>query len=292
MDLSKLLTFKAVADTGSISAATARVHLSQPALSLQLQALEHELGLKLFERSNRGLILTEEGELLKSRVILLEEWISETNDLLSGLKSYSGKLNIGTYTTASSYLLSPKLPIFFKKYPAIEISYSYLSSDEIIRKVKNLELDCAILSDLPEDDGIELLPFFQNELILVCSAKNKTIPSELTKEDLASYPFLSYPLKNDYCYREVDRKFGKYIKSAPKPIESESFDTLKQSLINDIGISFMPEYLIKQDLQEKKLRQIKLKAPALPVKFSMITRKGKILSKKMEAFKEFLLKEY
>jgi len=291
MELSRLLLFKAVADAGSVSAAASRVHMSQPALSLQIQALEHELGLKLFSRHNRGLILTEEGEALKTRTIHLEEWISETQSVLSGLKSAEGKIRIGTYTTASSYLLAPKLSSFFKSFPKIELSYQYLTTEEILRKVKNLELDCAVISEVPPDDGIEIEPFFKSELILVCSSKNKSIPSEIEKEKLGAYPFLSYPLRLDYCYREVERRFGKYLKNAYVPVESESFDTLKQTLLSDIGMTFIPEYLVANELKEKKLRRIRLKSE-LPVTFSLITRRGKKLSPKMEAFRNFLFKTF
>lgn len=288
MDIAKILSFKAVADAGSISGACSKVHLSQPALSLQIQALEYELGIKLFERHNRGLLLTEEGEALRSRAVMLEEWLSETNSMLAGLKSHEGKIRIGTYTTASSYLLAPKLSAFFSKYPKIEISYQYLTTEEILRKVKNLELDCAVISEVPADDGIDIEPFFDNELILVASSKNKIIPNELTKEELALYPFLSYPLRFDYCYREVDKRFGKYLKSAPMPIESESFDTLKQSLLNDLGMTFMPEYLVKHELKDKKLRKIKIKSPDLPIRFSIITKKDRKLPPRLEVFREFL----
>jgi DNA-binding transcriptional LysR family regulator len=290
MDISKIMSFKAVADAGSISGATSKVHLSQPALSLQIQALEYEMGIKLFERHNRGLILTEEGEALRARAVLLEEWLLETNSIMAGLKSFEGKIKIGTYTTASSYLLAPRLAEFFNKHPKIEISYQYLSTDEILKKVKNLELDCAVVSEVPENDGVLIEPFFHNELILVCAYKNKTIPQQLSKEELSLYPFLSYPLKLDYCYREVEKKFGKYLKDAPCPIESESFDTLKQSLLNDLGYTFMPEYLIKQELKDKKLRRIKLKANELPIVFSLITKKDRVLSPKMKAFRSLLIK--
>ncbi|HXH30998.1 MAG TPA: LysR family transcriptional regulator [Bacteriovoracaceae bacterium] len=292
MDLSKILSFKAVADAGSISRATGVVHLSQPALSLQIQALEFELGVKLFERHNRGLILTEEGKLLRERAILLSDWVSETNSLMSGLRSLAGGIRIGTYTTASSYLLAPRLKNFFKEFPKIELKYQYLPTLQILAGLRSLDLDCAIISEVPEVNGIRAIPFFRSELILVCSAKNKSIPTALTPVDLKDFPFLSYPLRLDHCYREVERKFGKYLTTAPVPIESESFDTLKQSLLSDLGITFMPEYLVTSELKEKKIRRISLSSVRLPITFSLVLKKDKKLSPRLEAFKDYLMKTF
>ncbi len=291
MDLNKIKYFQAVASTLNISKACHLVHLSQPALSLQIQGLENELGIKLFERNNRGLILTEEGQKLQQQANLLLDWERETSDLIHGLKQNTGTISIGTYTTASSYLLSPILNKFFDLYNDINISYDYSSTDTIIEKIKLLELDCAIISEVPEDNGITAIPFFYNEHVLVSSVKNK-IPSKIKPKDLANYSFLSYPLRLDYCYKEVERKVGKYLKQTKVRIESESFDTLKQSLLADLGITFMPKYLIENELKLKKLKIINISGLTLPITFSFVIKKDRRPPGRIEVFKEYLLSRF
>ena len=92
MDLNKIEYFQAVASSGNISKASKTVGLSQPALTLQIQALEHSLGFKLFERHNRGLILTEEGKMILVRARALEEWKRETQDIIHDLSLPKGKI--------------------------------------------------------------------------------------------------------------------------------------------------------------------------------------------------------
>lgn len=291
MDLNRIKYFQAVALTKNISKACSLVHLSQPALSLQIQALESDLGIKLFERNNRGLILTEEGVKLHERASILLDWERETLDIINDLNVPSGQLRIGTYTTASSYLLSPILNEFLQRYKDINISYDYSPTDQILEKIKTLELDCAVVSEVPDDKGIESVPFYHCELILVASARMK-MPNKLKPSELSKYPFLSYPLRLDYCYQEVERKLGKYLKRAPARIESESFDTLKQSLLAELGITFMPRYLVHKELEQGLLKELEVSNLTLPITFSFVQKKYRILPKKVQAFKEHLTSSF
>jgi DNA-binding transcriptional LysR family regulator len=291
IDLNKIKYFQAVAQLLNISKASKVVNLSQPALSLQIQGLEYELKVKLFERNNRGLILTEEGRKLYERAQLLIDWEKQTIDIMSNLSGPEGVLKIGSYTTASSYLLTPILKPFFTHYPKIQIEYDYSTTDQIITKIKNLDLDCAVISEVPEDNGIHIEHFFHDELVLV-AAKERKIPKEIKPIDLKEHDFLSYPLKQDYCYKEIERKLGKYLNKANVPIESISFDTLKQSLIHDLGISFMPKYLIRNEIKRKELKVIQVKGVKLPIVFSIITKKDRKLPPRVVVFRDSLIKSF
>lgn len=287
IDLNKIKYFRAVATTLNISKASKLVNLSQPALSLQMQNLEHEIGASLFTRSNRGLILTEAGHTFLARSHMLQNWERDTLDELGEALSPSGELKIGTYTTASSYLLAPKLKAFLKQYPDLSITYDYSDTDTIIEKIKTLELDMAVISEVPDDPGIESLPFYKNELVLAAAASSKVSKSIGAKE-LALWPKLSYPLKLDYCYREVERKLGKHLRVAPTVIESVSFDTLKQSLLHDLGLCFMPLYLIEEELKSKKLKRVEVQGLKLPITFSLVFKRGHRLSRRVQVFKDYL----
>lgn len=292
MDLNRLSLFLKVAEAGSLSKASAKAFLSQPALSLQIQALEEELKLKLFERHNRGLILTEEGRLLFERAKLLMDWEEETLSILEDQKKPAGLVRIGTYTTISSYLLPSRLHSFLHAYPDIELNYDYSSMDAAIEKVKRRELDMLIMSEVPDQDSLIKIPLSRDKLVLVASGKNKVIPAKLTPSELGEVRFLTYPHKFDYCYREIEKKLGRYLEKAARPITSESFDTLKQSLIHDLGIGFMPRYLIERELADKTLREIELKGIQLPIQFWMVLRPDFIRSHKLRVLKEHLQKAF
>lgn len=289
MNLTRIPYFLKVAELGSVSKAAPLVFLSQPALTLQIQALEEELGLSLFERHHRGLKLTAQGERLYQRAKLLSDWERETLSALEEENRPTGVLKIGTYTTASSYLLAPKLKAFFKDFPELSIHYDYTSVETAVEKLKAFELDCLIMSEVPEIDGLKKIPLLQDELILVAAGKNKSVPTRLTPKELSQFPFLAYPHKFDFCYREVERRLGKHLALARTPIVSESFDTLKQSLLYDLGISFMPRYLIERELQERALRKIELVGVQLPIQFYFVVNAFTKLNARTRALKEFLI---
>lgn len=288
MDLNRLNLFLNVAREGSISRASAKVFLSQPALSLQIQALESELNIQLFERHNRGLILTDEGKTLFERAKILVEWEEETLLALQDQAEPKGTLKIGTYTTISSYLLPGKLKPFFEAYPGIELNYDYCSVEDALIKLKARELDMIIMSEIPDLNDLIKIPLLKDKLVLVSSINNKKIPKKISPAELSQFPFLTYPHKFDYCYREIDKKLGKHLSKAPRPIVSESFDTLKQSLLHDLGISFMPHYLITKELEEKKLKQIELSGINLPIQFFLVLRPEYTRSARIRVLKEFL----
>ena len=91
---------------------------------------------------------------------------------------------------------------------------------------------------------------------------------------------------------EVERKLGKFLKKSNNIIESTSFDTLKQSLLANLGISFMPEYLIKDELNSKILIPTKIKGVKLPIQFSFITKKGRKLPRRVQEFKNYFLNSF
>ena len=92
----------------------------------------------------------------------------------------------------------------------------------------------------------------------------------------------------DYCYQQVEKKFGKYLTKCSVPIESESFDTLKNSLRYGLGNSFMPRYIVKEELKNKILKEIQVQGSRIPVTFSFITRKDRKLPTRVQKLKDYL----
>lgn len=291
LDLNLIRCFRTVAEVQSISKASQLLHLSQPALSLQIKRLEDQLEKKVFDRHNRGLILTKFGEQLleKSQRLLEVE-----NELLNLVResdgALRGTLKIGTYTTASSYLLSDVATEFLEQNPQVSIRYNYDDSRTLLEKIKDYRLDCAVLTDVPDDGQLDIKPFFRDELVFAISSKSKkAIPSKITPKQLAEFDFLSYPLRYDLCYRTVEAKFGAHLRKARIVLETESFDTLKQMLLRGAGATFIPRYLIKNELDKGLLKEIRVGHVSLPITFSMITKKSSDISHVTRAFSEIIL---
>lgn len=294
IDLNLLKCFEAVADNNSISLASKTLHLSQPAISLQIKKLEGQISRKLFDRHNRGLILTNFGSQFLIKTKLLLEVQTELKMLVNQTEQEAtGKLRVGTYTTASSYLVSGPAAQFLTENPKVSLVYNYDESRQILEKVKSLQIECAVLTDVPADPNLKIEKFFEDELVFAIANQKKALwPKQIQPRDLSSFRFLSYPLRHDLCYRTVESKFGAHLNKCEISTETESFDTLKQMLLKGAGATFIPRYLIAKEIEAGVISTIQIGQTRLPITFSFVTKKNSLLSLSTQKFKDSIFKFY
>lgn len=188
MEIRHLQSFIAIVEEGSISAASRRCHVSQPALSQQLQALEEELGEALLHRRPRGVELTSAGELLlaHARAMLaqaerLREEFQERRELETGVLAF------GIIPTLAPYLLPQFLGTFRKAHPGIAMTVSEDRTEQLVPKVASGELEFAILSGVEDESlrrgSLQLRELFREPLLLATPhshplALRKTLPRQ------------------------------------------------------------------------------------------------------------------
>lgn len=289
-DLNLFRCFSVVAEAKSISEASKTLHLSQPAISLQIRRLEEQLGKKLFDRNNRGLSLTPIGNQLLTysrKMFDLEEEIKSL--VLNKSKEPTGPIRVGTYTTASSYLLARPVSSFLKEQKRISISFDYDTCENMLTKLKKYELDCAVFTDVPNDPELNIQHLFSDRLILAQSAKEPVFKRKKIKaSDLAKVDFISYPLRYDLCYQKVEKLYGRHLAKAHVVAESESFDTIRELLINGAGVTFIPKYLVEEELANGLLDEIDIQNIKLPITFSFISRNSTENTEATQAFSRHL----
>jgi DNA-binding transcriptional LysR family regulator len=172
VELRQLKYFIAIAEAGNFSRAAGRLHVSQPPLSTQMQRLEKELGVRLLERSNRGVSLTAAGAVFleEARAVLgrLEQARSET---VRADRGESGRLAIGFVSIADYGILPPALKSFRSRFPAVEVQLHELTTDAQIRELRAARLDLGIgLAPVDEADiGFERV--LAEELVLATPAE-------------------------------------------------------------------------------------------------------------------------
>ena len=175
LDLHQLRAFVAAAETGSISAAAARVGLSQPSLSQHIKKLENAIGAQLFDRVARGVVPTDAGSALLPRAqhILAEVHAAAAavhDDVTKGL----GKLRLGAIPTIAPYLLPPVVADLKHRYPHAELAIKEDFTERLIEQIDAHELDVAILSTPIDHDRIELRIIGDEPLLLVAPAEQHT----------------------------------------------------------------------------------------------------------------------
>ena len=188
--LRQLETFSAVARLGSFTRAAEALHLTQPAVSIQVRQLTDTVGLPLFDQAGRSLRLTAAGEALRATTRQLDDvWNSfeSTIDALRGLKR--GKLRVALVTTAK-YFLPRMLGAFCRRYPDITIELEIANRDRIVERLRNNEDDLYVMSYPPEDMDIVVHPFLDNELVVLAPQDHWAAGRKVNLADLADESFL------------------------------------------------------------------------------------------------------
>lgn len=183
MNRNHLALFRAVAEAGGFSRAADIVHVSQPAISMQVAELEEALGTPLFDRLPRGVRLTEAGKTLlgyAQRIALLEGEAERAMRELRGLER--GRLTLGASTTIGSYLLPALLGDFRRRHPAVELQLDIANTDEIKTSLVDGTLDLGLTEGTPpEDPSLTARVFYEDELIVIAPANHPFATPTLTK---------------------------------------------------------------------------------------------------------------
>lgn len=191
MDLAQLRTFLAVAEAGGISAAARARNLSQPAVSLQIKALEEDLGVALLHRRSRGVTLTEAGEALRGHARRALDAVTAARAEVAELRGLRrGALSLGVTDAAATRILPPVFTAYHRRYPGIEVSVEVGSTAPLLDGLRGGRFDL-VLGTLPvEGAGIRTRTVWTETLSLVASAKNRSRPlARLLREE----PLIAYP---------------------------------------------------------------------------------------------------
>ncbi|CDI48194.1 LysR family transcriptional regulator [Clostridium tetani] len=254
LDLYKI--FSEVAKHKSFSKAAKSLYMTQPAVSQAIMQLENELEIRLFTRTHRGVILTNEGELLfeytSSAINLInvaEKKLIESKNLLMG------DLKLGVGDTISRYFLLPYLEKFHSSYPNIKLKIINRTTLELCIMLKSGEIDIAICNLPINDPSLEVTELTDIHDIFVCGKKYKDkISTYISLKELSKFPLILLESKSNSRQYVEKYMLSKGITITPE-IELGSHDLLLEFAKINLGIScvikeFSQDYLISKELYE------------------------------------------
>ena len=276
----------------SFGLAAEKCFVTQPTMSMQVQKLEDELGVKLFDRSKQPITPTEIGiEILEqSRNILKESY--KLKELISNQKSIvSGELRIGIIPTMAPYLMPKVISAFMEKYPDVQLVIWEYMTDQIIHELKNGLLDCGILSTPLEDKSLQESPLFYESFVAYLSKSSQLInkknlhASDINLDEL-------WLLNEGHCMRNQILNICKRKKSDDlKPFEynTDSVETLKRMVEMNKGITLLPELSIS-DFSVKQLDRVRyFKSPEPTREISIVTHRNYLKRKLILALEKEIL---
>jgi DNA-binding transcriptional LysR family regulator len=210
MDLHKLRGFHRVALDGSFTAAARRLGLTQPTLSLQVKALERELGAKLFERDSRHVVLTHEGDVLfrlAGQLFATEEEMEALFRQKTLLQP--SRLTLATNQSIAAHILPSRLSVFTGRFPKVEINIHNLRTADILSAVLDGSVDVGIVLIDPKVSGLTARMVLPYEMVLVTPRGHPlSSRSRVTLGDIARHPFISYT-KDTETRRLIDEPFNR-----------------------------------------------------------------------------------
>ncbi|MDH4572776.1 LysR family transcriptional regulator [Salinicola acroporae] len=252
MDTQSLQAFIAVADTASFSLAGEQLHLTQPAISKRIAALEYQTGAKLFDRINRRVSLTEAGRLLLPRARQILQLVEDSRRTLSNLSgSVEGSLTLATSHHVGLHRLPPVLKAFTQRYPDVDLDLRFLDSEQAYHGVIAGEIELAVVTLSPQPyPQVESVPVWIDQLRFLAAPDHPlTARDSLSLADLVDYPaVLPGPLT--FTRDIVINSFTQAALSIDVALSTNYLETLKMMASIGLGWSVLPESLIDDDIAE------------------------------------------
>jgi LysR family hydrogen peroxide-inducible transcriptional activator len=283
----------AVADALSFRRAAERCHVSQPALSAQLALLEGALGVRLFERDRRHVVLTPAGTLVVERARAL---LRDADDLIElatrAGDPLAGTLRIGVIPTLSSYLLPEIAPALRTHFPRLTLLWSEDKTANLVAQLDRGDLDAALLAreaDLGEVDGETIA---RDAFLLALPPRH---PLANSREPLAPKALRDEPvllLDDGHCFRDQALSFCERARARELEFRATSLSTLAQMVASGAGVTLLPEVAARTEAARAKLKLRRFAAPEPGRTVALIWRKRSALAFSLRKVAEVLRTAY
>lgn len=271
--------------------AAEKCFVTQPTLSMQIQKLEDELGVKVFDRTKQPVIPTEIGTSIIAQARntlreagMIQQLINDQKDTLTG------ELRIGIIPTLAPYLLPPLYKTMREKYPMLNLVIKESITEEVIHELKNNRLDCSIVVTPLKDVSIKEEVLFYEELFVYVSKKNVLADKKYVLANEID-PNQLWLLEEGHCFRSQILNLCELRRSSDFHFKYETgnIETLKRMVDKSDGITILPELAVMEftPSQLKLVKRLKQPSPAREV--SLVTHRDHIKTKLIKTLKEEIL---
>jgi DNA-binding transcriptional LysR family regulator len=291
LTLRQLKIFEAVARHLSFTRASKELHLTQPAVSMQVKQLEEEVGLPLFEQVGKKIFLTEAGEEMQRYAASVMTTLAEASlvfDEMRGLER--GRLRIAVASTAN-YFVPQLLASFCQRYPNVRVSLDVTNRKRLLDALSANDTDLVIMGKPPQHMDLVAESFMDNPLVVIAPpghplANERNIPLKR----LQGETFLVRE-KGSGTRSAMERFFTEHGVSLSSTMEMSSSEAIKQGVEAGLGFGLLSLHTLEMELALKRLVILDVRELPILRKWYIMHRSGKRLSVVAQNFKDFVLKE-
>ncbi len=290
LTLRQLKVFEAVARNLSYSRAARELHLTQPAVSMQVRGLEDSIGLALTEQIGKKIFLTEAGHEVFHYSRSIAAQLTDLETAVNQLKGVEqGQLNIAVASTANA-VATDLLAGFRTQHPGVAIHLGVINRQEVLSQLAANEIDLAIMGQPPEGQDLAAVSFMENPLVVISPPDHPLASKKrIAVSDLASESFLVREAGSG-TRGAMERFFVARGQEIRTSMEMSSNEAIKQAVQAGLGLGILSLQTLEMELALKRLAVLAVEDFPIMRHWYIVHRADKRLSPAAQAFKNFLLK--
>lgn len=286
----QLKVFLKVFQTKSITKAANELHLTQPAVSIQLKNFQDQFEIPLTEVVGRKIYVTDFGkEIAEAAEQILQQVNTINYKTLAYKGQLFGKIKISVVSTGK-YVMPYFLADFLKMHPGVQLEMDVTNKNKVVKSLQNNEVDFALVSILPEKIKVEKIDLMQNKLFLVGNMEEDFSKKKNIEAILQNRPLL-FRESGSGTRQTMERFIDQNAIKIEKKMELTSNEAIKQAILAGLGYSIMPLIGIRKEIQNNELQIIPLKGLPIKTNWSLIWVKGKNHNPAALAYLDYLKKE-
>jgi len=253
MDVRQLEMFRAVVESGSFTAASLRLHVSQSAISRQLKLLEEELGTLVLERTGRGVNVTPEGQILLSAANRIWRDIQEVvAQIADTQKLQRGLVSLGGGMTVCLHILPKLLKKFRTLYKNVDLRITTGSADQLLDSLRSHDVDLLLLTLPIVGVDLEVVPVLREEMVVITSRNHVlTRAHKCDARTLARYPLILFE-RGSNTRKVIDKFFLSQQAAMNVVMETENVEIIKAMVANGVGVTILPYGALAADLRQRR----------------------------------------
>lgn len=289
MQVDNFKVFADLVETKSFSKAAKLNGITQSAVSQQARAMERELNILLIDRSQKQFQLTREGHrFYQAAKEILHDFDKLQSELQEMKKVISGTIRISTIYSIGLHELPPYIKRFLLDFPAVNVRVEYRRSNLVYEDLLHNAVDFGLVAFPTKMRQIEIIPFREDEIVLICSPDHELASAEEVEVGaLSGHKFIGFD-PDIPTRKAVDQIFREHRFEIEPVMEFDNIETVKRAVEIDAGVAMVPSATVRQEVRQGTLAMVHFRGKTFTRPLAILHRKGRVLTPAMRRFVDML----